>query len=269
MLKRAVWLATVLFVAGFGLATAQAPRFEAAVLKPNTLKNGGVEGGCHGIDSKFAPDDPAKNVPLGRCVITASRLSHLLSLAYSVPIQRISGLPDWDRPNRYNVEAEAESPATTTEAQLLAMLQGFLKERFNLNLHRSPIAVPGFALVVAKQGPKLQPSAQEASSAPEFQGAAMILKGYTMADFARFLSGMPSIGRQVVDMTGLHGRYNLTLNILDARPDANANMKSLIGNWRSAITDVQDQLGLRFKSRTILMDRLIIEHAEKPRPDTN
>ncbi len=257
-------LAAVLVFSAIGLAAAQAPHFEAAVLKPNTLENGGVEGGCHGVDSKFAPEDPARNVPLGRCVITAGRLSHMLSLAYAVPIQRISGLPDWDRPNRYNVEAEADSPGTTTEAQLLAMLQGFLTERFKLNIHRSQIAVPGFALIVAKQGPKLQPSAQEASSAPEFQGAAMILKGYTMAEFAQFLSAMPSIGRPVTDMTGLHGRYDLTLNILDARPGADANMKSLIGNWRSAITDVQDQLGLKFESDKTTVDKLIIDHAQMP-----
>ncbi|HXR97190.1 MAG TPA: TIGR03435 family protein [Terriglobales bacterium] len=258
--------AILVVLAGCALAvTQQAPRFEAATLKPDTL-HGGVEGGCHGIDSKFAPDDPGRDVPLGRCVITAGRLSHLMSIAYAMPLQRFSGFPDWDGPHRFDVEAEADNPSTTTEAQLLAMLRAFLTDRFQLKVHSVHTEAPGFALVVGKHGPKLHPSAQEAASAiPEFTGSAMILKGYSMADLAQFLSSLPSIGRPVRDMTGLRGRYDLTLNIFDNRPGADANMKSLIGNWQSAISDVQDQLGLKFESDKTTVDKLIIDYAQLPR----
>ena len=103
--------------------------FEAASIKP-TVSSSGVMGGCRGIDSKIAPTDPRNNVPLGRCVITAERLSHLMSIAFDLPLQRISGFPDWDGPNRFDIQAKAEDASTATEAELYSMLQAFMTERF-------------------------------------------------------------------------------------------------------------------------------------------
>src|SRR6516164_4983220 len=113
----------------------QVSAFEVASIKPNTTSNG-ARGGCRGTDSKVAPNDPMlrASVPMGRCVITAARLSHLLNMAWGIPLQRISGLPDWDGPNRFDIEAKAEDPASTTEQQLTAMLQGYLTAQFRLTI---------------------------------------------------------------------------------------------------------------------------------------
>jgi uncharacterized protein (TIGR03435 family) len=153
--------------------------FEAATIKPDVSRNG-VAGGCRGIDSKLAPSDDRNSVPLGRCVITAGRLSHMMAIAFGSPLMRISGFPDWDGPNRFDIQAKVEDPSTATEKQLYDMLQAFLIERFKLSLHRETKEVPAFALVVAKNGPKnLHPSEQEGGSmAPS--GARLIFKGYTM-----------------------------------------------------------------------------------------
>ncbi len=227
------------------------PAFEVASIKPMKTP-GGVTGGCHGIDSKFAPDDPGANVPLGRCVITAGRLSHLMGIAYQMPLQRISGFPEWDGPSRFDVEAKAEDPSTATAQQLLLMLQGLLTDRFKLVLHHTTMEVPVFAIacpIARKSGPKLRTSEQEAKSYFLSNGASLVFKGYSMPDLAEFLSGLPSIGRPVHDMTGLKGRFDFTLNVLESKPESLGDFKMTLENWQSAINDVQEQLGLKFESQ--------------------
>ena len=115
--------------------TAQPPAFEAAILKPSVNDDLGVTGGCRGIDSNVGVKDPRMSVPLGRCVITAGALRHLLTIAFGIPLDRISGLPEWDRAHRFDIQAKADDPQTT-EPQLRFMLQQFLIEEFTLRLHR-------------------------------------------------------------------------------------------------------------------------------------
>src|SRR5438094_9138554 len=57
--------------------------FEVASIKPTRLAEG-VKIACHGIDSKFARNDMRVGVPLGRCVATSGRLSHMIGFAYDV-----------------------------------------------------------------------------------------------------------------------------------------------------------------------------------------
>ena len=121
--------------------------FEVASVKPST-GNTGVTGGCHGQTSSiFNPNDPG--IPHGRCVIAAARLSHLIPIAYDVPISRVKGGPDWvwGAP-RFNVEAKAED-LTAPHDDLTRMLQTLLADRFKLRIHRETRPVAGYALVVA------------------------------------------------------------------------------------------------------------------------
>ena len=242
----------------------QAPAFEVAVIKAN-VSGGGVTGGCHGVDSKFTANDPRNNVPLGRCVITAGRLSHLMGIAYDMSLQRISGFPDWDGPSRFDIEAKVEDPSSASEQQLLSMLQAFLADRFKLKLHRETKEVPGFALVAAKGGSKLQASQEGIRSPfPETNGTSLILKGYSLPDLAEFLSNLPAVGRPVRDMTGLKGRFDIRLNVLESRPESIGDLKVGLANWQSIFADLQAQLGLRLENRQAEIETLVIDSAEKP-----
>src|SRR5215813_3357760 len=71
--------------------------------------------------------------------------------------------PDWIQRGdlRFNVEAKAENPASATRQQLLTMLQNLLVERFQIKFHRVTKEEPGFALLVAKNGPKMRMSTSE------------------------------------------------------------------------------------------------------------
>jgi uncharacterized protein (TIGR03435 family) len=140
------------------------PRFEVASVKlgDNTA---GVKGGCHGIDSKLDPNDFAPGdvpPPLGRCLITNARLSHLIMDAYRLPLARYAkGGPNWMSVGdvRFTIEAKCENPATTTEAQLLEMLQDLLVDRFGLRYRREERTERGFALRLTNGDKRLARSA--------------------------------------------------------------------------------------------------------------
>src|SRR5262249_22270691 len=132
------------------------PAFEVASVKPSSSGLNSFRGSCHGIDSKYGLNETPP--PLGRCVITDARLSHLIFMAFRLRVMSwIRNAPDWvmNGPERFTVEAKAEDPAKTTEDQLLRMLQALVVERFKIKYHRDSVDLPGFALVIAKNGPKL------------------------------------------------------------------------------------------------------------------
>jgi uncharacterized protein (TIGR03435 family) len=86
--------------------------FEAASVKVAPDGRNGVRGGCRGIDSVYSPQQSPEAPPLGRCVITDARLSHLIGIAYGVSMLNLKTGPDWIQRGdlRFNVEAKADDP---------------------------------------------------------------------------------------------------------------------------------------------------------------
>jgi uncharacterized protein (TIGR03435 family) len=233
--------------------------FEVASVKI-TQSGGGVDGGCHGIDSKYGPSQTAPP-PLGRCVITGARLSHIINIAWELnSMLLIKSGPDWIArgEDRYDIEAKAEDPTKATERQLLTMLQNLLVQRFQLKFHRETTDMPGFGLVVAKNGPKLKESTAAEESA-RFGGEKKPMPGhpvsltarkYTMPMLANLLSQIGGHG-PITDKTGLLGAYDLKLAWdEDAGP--------------ALSTAVQEQLGLRFESQKVLVPFFVVDSARKP-----
>jgi uncharacterized protein (TIGR03435 family) len=246
--------------------TAPVPlQFEVASIK-TTKSVSAVVGGCHGSDVEFGPNDIHSRVPIGRCVITAGRLTHIMAVAYKFNVNRIDGRPDWDGPTRFDVEAKAES-STATQQQLLQMLQALLADRFKLKIIRETRQLSGYTLVVAKNGPTLR----EAQSTEESR---LIVNGgnggksnkagarddkgpylnsisgqkTTMAQLVEHLS-LGAAGGPVVDQTGLTGYYDFTLNWES-------------GGSLSAV--LQEQLGLKLEPQKVAVEFITIESAEKP-----
>src|SRR5262245_41041697 len=240
----------LLLVAFLWVSAAQQalPKFEAATIKPTGRSDSGVTGGCRGVDSKLAPTDPRNNVPLGRCVIKAARLSHLIPIAFGVPLRRISGLPDWDFPNRFDVEGKAEDAAIATEKQLIAMLQTFLTEQFKLTMRREISDGPIFGLVAPDGGSKNMRQSEQLGSSMVPNRGSLVFKGFTMHDLADFLSTMPAIDRPVRDLTQMTGRFDFTLDVLDSTDADVRKVKFALASWESVFSDIQSQLGLRLEA---------------------
>ncbi|MGO9260441.1 MAG: TIGR03435 family protein [Bryobacteraceae bacterium] len=240
--------------------------FEVASVKPSVSGNNGVRGGCHGIDSTYTARQQAEAPPLGRCVITDGRLSHLIAIAWSLgSMLSLKSGPEWiaGGVERFNVEAKSEDPTKTTEQQLLTMLQNLLVDRFQLKYHRETAEKPGFALLVGKNGSKLQESKSEetrmAFSGPD--GAAMLKPGpgqpismkarkVSMAMLVSVLSGIGGHG-QGVDKTGLQGEYDFTLSWDE---DAGPSLSTALGQ----------QLGLRLESQKVPTSYFVVDSAQRP-----
>jgi uncharacterized protein (TIGR03435 family) len=267
-------------------ATTPAPTFEVVSIKPN-------HGAGGNMTIRMAPGGrfTAENVPV----------KLILEQAYGVKDSQILGAPGWIDSERYDVEAkpedssadEKQKPGPEKEsAQLRLMLQSMLADRFKLTLHHETKELPVYALVVAKNGPKLHetadtpgdstpPGPMGPSGGPPLKGRMMIngrgeltVNGVALARFADVLSRQ--IGHIVVDKTGLKGNYDFTLKWTpdegqmpggpgggpggpprDAAPPPDASGPSIF-------TALQEQLGLKLESQKGPVDTLVIDHVERP-----
>lgn len=235
------------------------PAFEVASIKRSNANSGGVRGGCHGVDSRYAPNEAASAPPLGRCVIRDGRLGHMLGIAFSLrSMQLIRGRPDWVfmGDDRFNLEAKVEDPTKATEAQLLQMLQALLIERFNVKFHRETKDVQGYAMVLDKHGSRLKKAKGidvDVSFSPYGKPASgqtntLTARSYSVPMLADLLT---TFGQPTMDKTGLTGSYDIKLSWNDA-------------DGPSLSSALQEQLGLKLEPRRVPVSYLIVDSAQKP-----
>src|SRR3954469_13539372 len=210
--------AAIVLTANALVAQGPAASFEAASIKVN--KSGEAGGGFGGRP--------------GRIVVTNYTLRDIIRNAYGVQRYQIVGGPDWLAQDRFDINAKA--PEGAAQAQLLAMMQNLLADRFKLRVHRETRDLPAFALVLARPdrrlGPKMHPAAFDCAAAATARARGetpavpapvgerpvcgartnpgrLLVGGYAIADFARNLGGFA--GRPVIDRTGLTGAYDFEL----------------------------------------------------------
>jgi len=246
----------------YGQSRPESPAFEVASVKPAVSGVNGVHGSCHGIDSVYTPGQVYAAPPLGRCVISDARLSHLVSIAWGMQtMELIKSGPDWIArgDERFNIEAKAEDSSKATEKQLLGMLQALLIERFQMKFHREPTERPGFALRIAKSGPKLHDSSRpdpdfsfgpgQGKPAPG-QPTTFIAHRMSIAKLVDFLSTFGGHGPGI-DQTGLQGVYDFTLHWdEDAGPTLDVALR--------------EQLGLRLEAQKVPVSYFVIDSAQRP-----
>ena len=250
-ISRSVTGLIILIVAA--AAFAQAPTaFEVASVKPNLA------------------DDRLVTVrvgPGGVFVATGYTLVLLMQRAYGVMDWNVSGGPAWIRTDRFDVAAKANVQGDLTEAALQPMLAKLLADRFKLTLHRSSTQTAGYALEVAKGGPKLKPSADAEEHQDTFRLARFGLsgQGISMRNFARFFGG--KLGVIVVDETALQGLYDFKVDwrIDPDRPRADSGEPLR----ETAFDAVQTQLGLKIVPKKVTIELLVIDHAEKASASEN
>ncbi len=219
--------------------------FEAATIKKSQP----------GKDRRMVTYDP------GQVTFSRVSLEALIQEAYSVKVYQISG-PDWIQSSNMDIVAKAAGAAP--QSQLKLMLQTLLADRFKLSLHREKKELPVYGLTVGKNGPKFSSAADSSEHNVQIAGGGFQLKGYSMQNLADFLSRMPSVGRPVLDMTGLSGSFDLTLKMSDLDPAASPDdTKRSLRDWNSIFSDVQTSLGLKLEARKSEIEILVIDHVEK------
>ena len=142
------------------------------------------------------------------------------------------------------------------------MLQTLFADRFKLAIHREMKDYPVYALVVGKDGPKLK-AAADGKYDTRNSGGHLELHHISVAGFATYL--VNAADRPVVDMTGLDGYFDITL---DWRPDTpQAGPNSGNDSRPSIYTAVQEQLGLKLEPRKAPVEFIVIDHIEKLEPE--
>ncbi len=98
--------------------------------------------------------------------------------------------------------------------------------------------VAGYALVVAKGGPKLKPSTSSAQTGGEMQANRIRNENASMEMLAAMLSR--PVHRPVVDQTGIKGSFDINLNFA---PEATTD-----SSLPTIFTALQEQLGLHLEN---------------------
>ena len=260
------------------IALAQAPlTFEVASIKPS------------GPDARGTS---IQIVPGGGLRVTNATVKMLVTMAYDVRDFQVSGGPGWLNSERYDINAKSEASAgpenaapadprqmtddqrRTVQEQFRQRLQALLADRFQLKIHRETKEQPVYALVVGKNGHKLQAAKEEASGPQGMRMGRGQLNGTRapMQMLANLLSNQ--VGRPVLDKTDLKGSFDFKLEWTpdpgqgagpfgrggpggpDAPPPVDPNGPSIF-------TALQEQLGLRLESQRGPVEIIAIDSVEK------
>lgn len=212
-------------------------------------------------------------LPGGGLRISAATLKFLVTEAYQVRSFEISGGAGWIATDRFDIVAKSDrtaapdeipiDPRQITQKQYQTMrelmrprLQALLADRFQLKLHRETREESVYALVVDKNGTKVQ-------SSTSFRGlhigrGELTGDGATMEMLVSALAGQ--LRRPVLDRTGLKGAFDFKL---EWAPDTDST-STVDSSGPSIFTALREQVGLRLESTKGPVEVLVIDHVERP-----
>jgi uncharacterized protein (TIGR03435 family) len=262
--------------------TKEAPAFEVASIRPSA-------------DGPPAPGAAGVQITKERVHFAYLSLRDYLSIAYSVPVQRIVG-PDWINSTRFDVSATF--PGGATEGRFPRMIQSLLHDRFKLQAHLESRESPVYALETARGGVKLTrlpddaptdaPFTVTSSGGPEGvsvdlgQDAALVFtnkqfeaRKVTMQILAETLGRF--VDRPILNLTHLEGRYNVTFTVAQEdfmpmliRSAVNAGvtlppqaMAALDQPSMGSVENGLKSLGLVIEARRAPLDVLVVESIER------
>jgi uncharacterized protein (TIGR03435 family) len=246
MIRPAIVVLACCVVGAFGQV---APTFEVASVKANKIAVG---------------HDGIITTNPGRFTARDATLKRLIFEAWQIPYSQITGGPAWIDSDEFDIEAKAEGAAGLEQIRL--MLRALLIERFKLAVHVEKKEGRVYALVLAKDGPKLRRVNEVKNTHGwQFQG--------TLSEFAARLAiqltiplvddpAAPSRARgapvPVLNKTGIEGVFDIGV---DLKPDQAGDSFTF---WRRVL---QEQLGLRLESQTGSVDLLVVDQAETIRQE--
>ena len=218
-------------------------------------------------------------------IATNVSLRRLLIFAFGV--RDIDNAPWWVE-DTFDIAANAPRHA----ADGSKVLQSLLTERFKLVAHPGSKEFPIYALVLARSGgspgPRMTGSQMDCSSRPggsspcglSRTAGRLAGRGVTMARLARLLPRHVGntgrvFDREVIDRTGLSGRFDFTLEWTpdqvaaspagpSGAPQFRPFTSPLESNAPEFLAALQDQLGLKLESQLTPEPVLVIDKIERP-----
>jgi uncharacterized protein (TIGR03435 family) len=255
-----------------GLAQTDAPKrarpeFEVASIKP------------HKSDDRRVMISPS---PGGRFSAGGATLRMLITVAYRIQDYQISGALSWMSSDRYDVVAKTEEGSNS---KWMECLQSLLEDRFKLTVHRETKELPVYALVVAKGGPKLHevegdcPPRPSGAPPPFVPGkmptpfCGQMFMGWNQlagnkVPLQQVVTTLArTLGRTVIDKTGLTGKYDIKLEWTPEQSQVPLGPGDPVqpdNSGPSIYAALQEQLGLKLESQKGPVEVLIIDHVEQP-----
>jgi len=243
------------------------PAFEAASVKPRTTAN-------PGWSISYTPDSLRA---------TNATLSALIQSAYGIREDRLVGGPNWVRTTRFDVTGKAAQALPREQLRLMA--QRLLENRFGVVLTREQRKQEVYALRLGRNDGRMGPDLRRAADdclgeatgggLPTNQPARPTLKSSTgagptysgtcatMTNVAKGLSR--SLGVEVVDQTGLQGRWDLVLAYTPLAPTVSPAVEP---DLPSVFVAVEEQLGLKLERNARgSVEYVIIAAAHAPTED--
>jgi uncharacterized protein (TIGR03435 family) len=199
-------------------------------------------------------------------------LKYCLAFAYRLKEYQVSG-PPWIGELRFDIVAKA--PDGTRHDQLPEMVKALLAERFRLETHQEKKEFSVYALMVGKSGPKLKESPPAGEGAPEGASFGMSMNGSVgklevrRATMTALASTLPRlVGKPVVNLTGLEGRYDFELEFSRedlsgyVLPSPEGVIPTASEGGVSLFVSIQ-RLGLRMEPQKQPLDTIVVDRGEK------
>jgi uncharacterized protein (TIGR03435 family) len=214
------------------------PAFEAASIKLNTSGTG--SSGSKGNRTQV--------------LFTNVSLRRLIQRAYGIQDFELVG-PDWMAGVHFDIAAKYP-PGESANEQRNLMLQTLLAQQFHLAIHRETKEMSAYALVVVKNGPKLEASKEDGNSTNSNRGR-FEDSAVSMAGLAKQLEEV--LEHPVVDKTGLTGSYIVKLEWTP--DDQPAGSDQPLGP--SIFTALQDQLGLKLQTQKLPVEIIVVDRVDR------
>lgn len=202
----------------------------------------------------------------GRLIAPAASLHCLITKAFDVTDYQLSGVSGWMDTDVYSIMASAGR--AVNRAEMMAMLQNLLAERFHLKAHTELRKIQVLALLIGKGGPKVQPLAVGESDVPPANLSSpqrlTLPWGPEISDLIRWLNFYSAGnlgGRLVVDRTGLTGKYKIWVSFdNEMNPDGG-------GKLDIDLPSAVKQLGLVLMPEQADIPIVVVEKAARPEPE--
>ncbi len=256
-MKPDLYTRTVLVVVGFALITsgsgryvhaqtmaaAPAARFDVAVVKPS------------GANEQMSQ----RVTPSGMWFASGVTLRFLLTLAWRVRDDQVTGGPSWLDNDRWDIAAKSESDPGLKDFQ--PMVQALLEDQFKLAVHETNREGPIYELVTAKKGPRLVATARSQDCTKNvdppcggfqfLERRHLIGKSVTMPVLALALARI--LQKTVADRTGIQGAWDMDVQWDPAQSDG-----------PSIFTALEEQAGLRLQPGRGPVAVIVVDSAKRP-----
>jgi uncharacterized protein (TIGR03435 family) len=259
------------------LAPAQTPPAPASAAAPDLCSS--VPQAAFDVASVKPSDAPGGGFALRSTEDTVSAsgtVLRMIQFLFDLRDFQIAGGPDWVSTANWEITAKVDHPAPDwanlrSDARFgiqRLRLRAVLAQRFALRCHFETKNLPVYNLVLAKAGAKFKPTASGApgkvSINSHYQGNQTHLEaiGFKLDSLVGVIS--QTLGRTVVDKTGLTGLYDVTLTYSSDSDASSSASDADAPSVPSIFTALEEQLGLKLESAKGSVKVLVIDHIEKP-----